>query len=122
MDLVPITPEYYDFVRDLRMHPETRNGFLEEANISIEDQRRYMEIHGDNYYICLLYDEPVGYIGVIDDDIRICTSPLHQRCGIGKFMLKSIKDLYPTAMGRVKKENTSSQRLFDSCEVNYKLI
>ena len=125
--MIKITPEYYEFVRNLRMHPDTRSGFIEEANITEDAQEKYMSKYGKDYYICLLYKGtdfccPVGYIGVIEEDIRLCTAPSHQGLGIGKFMLQQIKTLYPTATGKIKKDNLSSQRIFDSCEIEYKLI
>jgi|TARA_R110000751_G_scaffold166106_2_gene272087 hypothetical protein len=127
MELVPITEDYYDFVRILRMHPKTRSGFIEEAQITEDSQEKYMSKHGKDYYVCLLYEGtdfccPVGYIGVIDEDIRLCTAPSHQGLGIGKFMLQQIKTLYPHATGKIKKNNLASQVIFDSCKIDYKLI
>ena len=122
MDLVSITPEHYEFVRELRMNPQTKGGFLEEAQISKEDQEKYMIKHGQNYYVCLLYDVPVGYIGVLDDDIRFCTHPNYQGKGVGAYMLREAKKLYPNATGRIKKDNTASQRAFDKAEISYTLI
>ena len=40
MDLVSITEEYYEFVRELRMNPLAQGGFLEEAQVSKEDQEK----------------------------------------------------------------------------------
>jgi GNAT superfamily N-acetyltransferase len=122
MDLVSITPEYYEFVRVLRTHPETKSGFLEKATITLEQQIKYMERHGYNYHICLLYGSPVGYIGVIDNDIRFCTDPDLQGMGIGSFMLSKIQKLYPDAKGRILRENVASQRAFDKCGIDYKII
>ena len=122
MDLVQITEPYYEFVRKLRMHPETRDGFLEDANITEEDQKAYMAKYGECYYVCLLDDAPVGYVGVIEDDIRICTSPDHQNKGVGEFMLMEIMEIFPESTGRIKRDNLSSQALFDKCEVPYVLL
>jgi RimJ/RimL family protein N-acetyltransferase len=122
MDLVPITPEYYEFVRLLRLHPETKSGFLEEASISLAQQSEYMQKHQYNYYVCLLYGSPVGYIGVIDEDIRFCTDPDFQGMGVGSFMLSKIKKLYPTAKGKILKDNIASQKAFDKCGIEYNII
>jgi len=122
MDLIPISPEYYDFVRLLRMHPETKGGFLEEANITSEQQVKYMEKYSENYFVCLSYDEPVGYVGVIDGDIRICTAPDHSCKGVGRFMLREIMCLFPHAAGKIKKDNIASKKLFDKCKVPYTII
>lgn len=122
MELIAITEEYYDFVREMRMHPENVAGFLEDANITPEAQRQYMEKHGKNYYVALSYGEPVGYVGVIDNDIRICTHPHYQGTGVGRFMLSEIVKLYPQATGRILDGNTASRKLFEFCKVPYELI
>jgi len=122
MELVDVTPKYYEFIRFLRTHSDNAKFFIEQVEISELDQIKYMEKHGKDYYVCLLYDEPVGYIGVIDNDIRICTHPNFKGRGIGKFMLQKIKDMYPSATAKIKKDNIASQKLFTSCNVPYKLI
>ena len=122
MDLVPIEYKYYDFVRELRMNPQTQDGFLKEVSISWEDQKKYMSQYGESYHVCVLSGTPVGYIGVLDNDIRFCTHPDHQRKGVGSFMLREIKKLYPEATGRIKKDNISSQKAFDKVGIPYILI
>ena len=122
MDLISIVPEYYEFVRLLRLDDRVRNSFLDDAYITSEEQQTYMKKHADNYYICLLYDGPAGYVGVIDDDIRICTHPDFVGKGVGKFMLKEIMKHYPNATGRIKEDNIPSIKLFESCQVKYTLI
>jgi GNAT superfamily N-acetyltransferase len=122
MELIAITEEYYDFVREMRMHPDNVAGFLESANITPEEQILYMKKHGEDYFIALSYGEPVGYVGVIDNDIRICTHPQHQGTGVGRFMLSEIIKLYPQATGRILKDNVVSRKLFDFCKVPYELI
>ena len=122
MELIPITPEYYEFVRLLRMDPRVTGGFIREADITPEEQEVYMEKYSNNYHVCLSYNEPVGYIGVINNDIRVCTHPDHSKKGVGKYMLKQIMELYPRATGKIKTNNTSSIRLFEACRVPYELI
>lgn len=122
MELIAITEEYYDFVREMRMHPENVAGFLEDANITPEDQIEYMKKYGESYFVALSYGEPVGYIGVIDNDIRICTHPHYRGTGVGRFMLSEVVKLYPQATGRILKDNVASRRLFDFCKVPYELI
>jgi len=95
MDLVPITEEYYEFVRKLRMHPENAAGFLEAANITEEQQKEYMEVFKNCYFVCLIEETPVGYVGVIDGDIRICADPTKKGRGVGTFMLTEITKKFP---------------------------
>jgi len=122
MDLVPIIPDHYEFIRELRMNPLTQEGFLEKAQISKEEQEKYMTKHGQNYYVCLLYGVPVGYIGVLEDDIRFCTHPAYQGRGVGSYMLREAKKLYPNATGRIKKDNIASQQAFAKADIFYTLI
>jgi len=127
MELVPITEDHYDFVRILRMHPKTRSGFIEEAQITEDSQEKYMRKYGKDYYVCLLYEGtdfscPVGYIGVLEDDIRFCTHPAYQGRGVGSYMLREAKKLYPNATGRIKKDNIASQQAFAKADIFYTLI
>jgi len=122
MELRNVTSEYYEFIRFLRTHPENAQFFLEQVKISEMDQIKYMQKYEKNYYVCLLQNQPVGYVGVIENDIRICTHPRFKNIGVGKFMLTKIKEMFPEATGKIKKDNIISQKLFISCKVPYKLI
>jgi len=122
MELIPITPKFYEFVREMRNHPENRTGFIQQVEITEEQQVEYMSKYSKNYYVCLLYGEPVGYVGVIDDDIRICTHPEEKGIGVGKFMLEQIVGIFPNATGKIKQNNIPSQKLFDKCKVPYIII
>ena len=115
LKLVKCEEKYWNFVRELRMNKNVVDGFIENIFISIEDQKKYMSKYNNNYYIALLNNEPVGFIGVIEDDIRICTHPDFQKIGVGKFMLNSIAKLIPTAFGKIKINNEASKKLFESC-------
>ncbi len=113
--LVPATSEYWNFIKDLRTHPENIEGFEQQVEITEEQQRRYMQKYSMFYRICLLDNEPVGFVGVIEDDIRIATDPKFKKMGIGKFMIEEIMKEFPTAFAKVKVENTASLKLFSSC-------
>jgi GNAT superfamily N-acetyltransferase len=115
VELVKCSEKYWEFVRNLRMDERVVDGFIQKVFISKADQIKYMSKYNDNYYIALFKEMPVGFAGVIDDDIRICTHPDHQNKGFGKFMLQQIKDLFPNAFGKVKINNESSKNLFESC-------
>lgn len=120
MELVPITEEFYEFVRLLR---NSQPGFLTlNVNITPDQQVAYMDKNHTNYYIGLLYGEPVGFIGVMKDDIRLCTHPDAQGKGVGTFMLEEIVKIYPNATGRILKNNLPSQKAFEKAKVTYKLI
>ena len=113
--IVKCSEKYWEFVRILRMDDRVINGFIQKTFISKEDQIKYMSKYNDNYYIALFEEIPVGFVGVIEDDIRICTHPDYQNKGIGKIMLEYIKNIFPNAFGKIKINNNSSKKLFESC-------
>jgi GNAT superfamily N-acetyltransferase len=122
LKIVKNEEKYYEFIRELRTHEDNISGFLEKVNITPEQQKKYMEKHKDNYYICLNdNNEPVGWVGVVEDDIRVCTHPNHKGKGIGKFMVLELMDKHPKSQAKVLLGNTRSDNLFLSCGfVRYK--
>jgi len=110
--LVNCSKEYWEFVRQLRNDERTQGGFIERVQVSSEQQEIYMCRHESNYFVCLSHDKPVGYVGVLEGDIRICTSPEFQHQGIASFMLAEIIKLFPNAYGKVKINNFASRNLF----------
>lgn len=113
--LVKCDEKYFDFVRQLRTHPENISGFVNQSPISDTDQIKYMNENKDSYFICLYENEPVGFVGVINDDIRVATKPDMKNRGIGKFMINEVLKLYPNAFAKVKINNDASINLFESC-------
>jgi hypothetical protein len=91
------------------------DGFLETTPITEEQQTKYMISNSQHYRICLFDGNPAGYVGVINDDIRVCTHPDFFGMGIGKFMIKSAIAIWPTAFAKVKHGNIASDKLFLSC-------
>lgn len=115
MKLVDCDKQYWDFVRVLRMDERVLDGFIEKMEITTEQQTAYMTKYSHCFRIALLDNEPVGYFGVIEDDIRICVHPDYQKKGIGKFLVNSCFKIWPTALAKIKITNQSSQKLFESC-------
>lgn len=114
MKLVECEKKYWEFVRQLRLNPDVINGFIETKYFSPEDQEKYMLIYSKNYRICLVDGNPAGYVGVIDDDIRICTHPNYQKQGVGKFMIEEIMKIFPNAFAKIKVDNNNSLSFFES--------
>ena len=112
--LVKNEPLYYEFIRELRNDKRVQPGFIEFVNITREQQEAYMKKYADCFYICILIEtnKPIGYIGVINDDIRIATHPDHQKQGVASFMIREISKLYPDAQAKVKIDNDISLKLF----------
>jgi ribosomal protein S18 acetylase RimI-like enzyme len=74
-----------------------------------------MKNHSDLYRIAKVDGNPAGYVGVIEDDIRVCTHPDYQGKGVGKFMINEIMKEEPTAFAKVKMDNEVSIKLFEAC-------
>jgi L-amino acid N-acyltransferase YncA len=115
MVIVECTREYWEFVRKLRMDGRVIDGFLETTPITEEQQIKYMISNSEHYRIALFGGKPAGYVGVINDDIRVCTHPDFFGMGVGKFMIKSAMAIWPTAYAKVKLGNIASDKLFLSC-------
>ena len=92
-----------------------RQGFVNQEEIEPIEQARYMLKHNDDYWICLIDETPVGYVGVINNDIRVATHPDFQGKGIGAFMITEVMKTNPFAHARVKLDNEASLKLFEKC-------
>ena len=112
MELVECTLEYWEFVRLLRTDERVVDGFVENVQITPPQQQAYMEKYSDSYRIALFNGEPAGFVGVVDDDIRVCTHPNFQGKGLGKFMIDECMKIWPTAYAKVKLGNVASDKLF----------
>jgi RimJ/RimL family protein N-acetyltransferase len=115
LKLVKNEEKYFEFIRNLRNDKENQKGFLEQVSITKEQQKNYMSKYGDDYYICLKENIPVGYIGVVDNDIRVCTDTKYKKTGSGTFMLNEVMKIYPNATAKILKDNLASLNLFKKC-------
>jgi RimJ/RimL family protein N-acetyltransferase len=115
MKLVTNTPQYWEFLRNLRNDERVREGFIKQEYITPERHKEHMMIRGDVFYICLIDEQPVGFVRVLNDDIGVCTHPDYQKRGVGKFMINEIMKKYPSACAKIKIENKASIGLFESC-------
>lgn len=112
MELVNCTNEFWEFVRVLRTDERVVDGFVERVDITPQMQESYMMKYSDCYRIALIDGEPAGFVGVVDDDIRVCTHPNFQGKGLGKFMIDGCMESWPTSYAKVKLGNTASDKLF----------
>ena len=115
MELVENNIKYWDFIRNLRNDKRVNIGFIERTYVSKKQQIEYMKKYSSYYRVALLDGNPVGYLGVIDNDIRICTHPDYQGMGVGKFMLNNCLKIWPHAEAKVKISNIKSLKLFEIC-------
>lgn len=114
MKLIENKESYYEFIRNLRN--EQREGFIQQETIDKAGHRIHMIGYAHCYYLCLDDDgEPLGYCGVIDDDIRVAVSSKHQGKGAGTFMINELMERHPRAFAKVKIDNEASLALFEKC-------
>lgn len=80
--------------------------------------------NNDLFYICLDNNDPIGYIGIINQDIRVATHPDYQGRGIATFMVDQIMKKNPQAQAKVKIGNSASLALFKKCgfKIKYYLL
>lgn len=114
LKLVPISVDYFEFVRRLRTDSRDSASYIDNAEITVQDQIDYMNRHLKDYFICLDGNVPVGFIGVIQNDIRLAVDHEFRNRGVATFMVKKISKLYPEAHAKIKTSNVASIALFES--------
>jgi RimJ/RimL family protein N-acetyltransferase len=115
LKLVKNDPQYWEFIRNLRNMDGIRQGFIKQEHINSIEQARYMLKYNNNFWVCLDDNTPVGYVGVIDNDIRVATHPSTQGKGVGSFMIEQVMKIEPSAFAKVKIDNEASIKLFERC-------
>ena len=115
MELIECIEKYWESIRLLRNDERVMIGFIKSEYITKEMQINYMKVNSGNYRVVLFHGKFAGYIGVIENDIRICTHPAFQGRGIGKMMINECIDIWPNAFAKIKIENEASIKLFESC-------
>jgi len=115
MELVRCEEKYWENVRNLRNMDGVKQGFIQQSEITFEQQIIYMKKNNDFFYICIDKDKFLGYVGVIKDDIRIATHPDYQKKGVATFMINEVIKIHPNAFAKVSMTNEASLRLFKSC-------
>ena len=81
-ELVRCGRDYWNFVRELRTDPGVAEGFISTKPISREEHEAFMSKYADGYRVCLVDGRPAGFVGVVNDVIRICTHPDFQKQGV----------------------------------------
>jgi len=124
MELIKNNYVYWEFIRNLRNLDGVRQNFIQQEVISEKDHESYMKKNSHFFYICVDNGSPMGYIGIIDDDIRVATHPDHQGKGVASFMVNEIMKSHPNAQAKVKIQNEASRKLFEKSgfEIKYYLM
>lgn len=116
MRMVKNEAKYWEFIRQTRNHRENVQGFVQQHYITANEHAHHMGKNQDNYWICI--DDsgsPMGYIGLINSDIRVAAHPDYKGMGVGTFMVNWLSSKFPYAQAKVKVENEASRKLFEKC-------
>lgn len=114
----------WEYIRQLRTSPDLISGFIYQGAISSEQQIEYMMKYGSCYFVCFYEGTPVGFIGIIDNDIRIAVDKKYQRKGFASYMVNQIMQTSPNALAKIKADNPQSFSFFQSLgfKVKYYLV
>ena len=82
----------------LRTDPRMLDGFIQRAEITPEQQRKYMQAHWQEYFVALVNGQPAAFVGSVDGDIRVCTHPDYQSLGVGTFMVTELMRRFPAVI------------------------
>lgn len=111
-----------EFIRKLRTHKELKKSFISSLDITSEQQKQYMLKNGHNFYVCLNNDNiPMGFVGVVDNDLKIAVDPEFRDIGVGTFMLKYILTCYNPNI-KVRKHNLDGQKFFYKHKLKYVVV
>ena len=113
--LIKNEKRFWEDIRNLRNNPDVKTGFTKQEHINLEEHEEFMNMYSDNFYVALIDNQFTGYVGVINNDIRVATHPDYQGRGIGKFMINNLMNLHPNAYAKIKIDNEASMALFEKC-------
>ena len=113
MEIVECEVCHWDDVLEIRN--ENREGFGNSDVIPPEDHFEYMTRHSKNYLICTHLRKVIGFIGRVENDIRLSTRKEYQRRGVAKLMVESFMEKHPAAFAKVRLDNEASLKLFEKC-------
>jgi ribosomal protein S18 acetylase RimI-like enzyme len=116
--LVKNNPSYWEFIRCLKNTDAARANSVSSHVITPDEHKNYMNRYGEQYFICLKEDTPVGYVGAnARGYISIAVAEFARGQGLGKFMLKTYCSYEDNATRRaiVSTSNDASLALFESC-------
>lgn len=125
MRMVKNDEKHWEFIRQTRNHTENVEGFISQRYITVAEHTKYMEENNDGYWLCLGDDgDPMGYIGLISNDIRVATHPNFKGKGVATFMVNWLATYFPRSQAKVKVTNEASRKLFEKCgfEIKYYLM
>lgn len=120
LKMVKNEKKYWKFI--LKIRNENKKFFQNTKKIKYQEHCNFMKNNGEKYKICLLKNKPVGFIGCINGDIRICVDKKNQKMGIGKFMMEKFLNKKRKYKTLIRCENIASLKLFEKFGFSHKYI
>ncbi|NVM38112.1 MAG: GNAT family N-acetyltransferase [Candidatus Lokiarchaeota archaeon] len=122
MRMVKCEEKYWPFV--LKLRNKFKKSFFSQSTITNEEHEKFMRKWSDSYFICIADDERtlLGWVGVVNGDIRIAVPCQFQNQGIGKFMLEYIKVTFPEATAQIFSSNQASINAFNSVGIKNEIV
>lgn len=110
-------PQYWESIFNIRNQPSNVDKFGTKIK-DLQTHYRYMATKWDQYYVCLKSENVVGFIGIDNEDLRLCVDENHKRQGIGRFMIEELhnvcSDFLLQYSVKVKVDNLESLKFFES--------
>jgi ribosomal protein S18 acetylase RimI-like enzyme len=105
-----------DFWNDiLIIRNEDKDSFNKQHEISLEEHQKFMNINAINYRVATIDGKFAGFVGIVNDDIRVGVKKEYRKMGIGKFMINEFYKIFEINHAKIKINNIASQKLFESC-------
>lgn len=119
---------YLDWEIIRRIRNFQKEGFVDQHDITIKEHHDFMIENHEHYYVAVQNGnfsfgsyQVLGFVGIkfntwqLDSigDIRFAVHPYWPKQGVGTKMLQFIKEKYPQAVGKVKKNNIASNKAFE---------
>lgn len=94
---------------------EDKESFDKQHEISLEEHEKFMTINDINYKIATIDGKFAGFIGIVNEDIRVGVKKEYRKIGVGKFMINEFRKIFEINHAKIKINNVASQKLFESC-------
>lgn len=108
----------------LLIRNEDKESFDKQHEISSEEHGKFMTINSINYRIATINGKFAGFVGIVNEDIRVGVKKEYRKMGIGKFMINEFCKIFEINHAKIKINNIASQKLFESCgfEKNFYIL
>lgn len=105
-----VSVHHYEDIR--RIRNLNRMSFGNKDEIDAATHKKFMDKHAVNYRVVLNRNLVVGFIGQVENDLRLAVHPSNQQQGIAQFMYPLFLEEYPDVTVKVNRDNDKSLAFF----------